>query len=195
MNKIITILSFFLVISCTAQKPPQTRAQNTQLAMQSSMVTARYSNDRISPSAIYQWAPRQIKFYDDSRLEHANLNYLIQMSIINELNSKGYSYQPESRQPQFQIAYVAALQTALDDQAIEEKYGIRPGLVDGKNDRSKYEKGTIIVDLIEPASGRLIWRGAGQALATLEDIPQEQRKQRVEKFIKDLFIALPNALQ
>lgn len=195
MNKIICILSILLVVSCTTQKSPQTSVQSTPLAMQSSMVTARYSNDRISPSAIYQWAPQHIEFHDDSRLAHANLNNLIQKSIINELNSKGYSYEPDASQPDFQIAYVAALKTALDDLSIERKYGIRPGLVDGKNDQSKYEKGTIIVDLIEPVSGRLIWRGAGQAMATLEDIPQDVRKSRVQKFIKDLFSALPGELQ
>ncbi len=195
MNKIISILSILFLVSCTTQKSPQTSVQNTPLAMQSSMVTARYSNDRISASAIYQWAPRQIEFHDDSRLAHANLNNLIQMSIIDELNSKGYSYKPDASQPEFQIAYVAALKTALNDQAIEQKYGIRPGLVDGKSDQSKYEKGTIIIDLIEPVSGRLIWRGAGQAMATLEDIPQDVRKSRVQKFIKDLFSALPGELQ
>lgn len=93
------------------------------------------------------------------------------------------------------IGYVAALKTALDDNAIEQTYGVRPGLIEGEIDQRKFEKGTVIVDLIEPVSGRLIWRGAGQSLATLEDIPPELRKQRVHQFIKNLFSALPGELQ
>ena len=60
-------------------------------------------------------------------------------------------------------------------------------------DHHKYEKGTLIFDVVNPETQQLAWRTAGQALASLENIPLTERQARIDVFVKKLLAFLPDA--
>ena len=52
------------------------------------------------------------------------------------------------------------------------------------NKAQNVEKGTLVIDVINQTTGRMHWRSSGQTLAKLEQMPQQQRQQRINQFIK-----------
>jgi hypothetical protein len=51
---------------------------------------------------------------------------------------------------QILVSFAAALTSALDDRQIQEKYGLVPGLMVNPLNPKRYEKGTLIFDVLNP---------------------------------------------
>jgi hypothetical protein len=83
------------------------------------------------------------------------------------------------------IGFTLARESALTDQEISQNYGIASGLPSDKVKINEYEKGTIIIDVADADSRTLIWRGALQAFES-SDVPEEVRRERIDKAVKIL---------
>jgi len=116
---------------------------------------------------------------------------LIKQSIDQEMQAKGYRHIADAEQADLNISFIAALSSELSDEEIETRYGLVPGLTVRNVDKKNYEKGTLIFDVVNPKTNQLAWRTAGQGLATLKDIPLEERKSRINVFVKKLLAFLP----
>ena len=104
---------------------------------------------------------------------------------------KGYRHIAQAQQADLNISFTAALQSSLGDEQIAQRFGLVPGLMVNNIDKDQYEKGTLIFDVVNPRTNQLAWRTAGQALATLADIPVPERKHRINMFVKKLLAFLP----
>ena len=186
----LSLLALVAMLSCTSIKTDPAPDK-----VRTSIVTTRYSNEHIPNNATFQWAPGQVKFYTDKRLAKTKLDELIKTSIVTELSNKGYVFKPEASTTRFIVGYVAGLKSSLTDSKIVSDYGLNPGLSDHQLDASEQEKGTIIVSIINPENARVIWRGVGQAFATLIEIPQNVREERLQAFMRNMFSDLPMALE
>lgn len=107
------------------------------------------------------------------------------------MNHKGYRPIADAEQADLNISFVAALASTISDAEIAREYGLVPGLMVNNVDKQHYEKGTLIFDVVNPITGKLAWRTAGQALASLDDISLAQRKARIDSFVKRLLAFLP----
>ena len=93
------------------------------------------------------------------------------------MQEKGYGFVPSGRADLY-IGYVAALVGDLDDDKLQEIYGFDTGWRPNDNPR-KYEKGTLIVDIMQNYPRRLIWRGAIQMNVGF-DLSDKVRWQRTQ---------------
>ena len=190
-RKIYLIIKYFLIsallISCANK--PAIQPEN----MQVSFVTVHHSKLLIPVNATYQWSEGFIHQASEGRLHYIDMWSLLKQGIEQEMQDKGYRKIAQTEQANIDISFVAALTSALDDNKIQQQYGLVPGLVTQRIDHHKYEKGTLIFDVVNPQTQELAWRTAGQALASLEDIPAAERQARIAVFVKKLLAFLPDA--
>ena len=181
----ILLVSVFSVSCSTKQEIPED--------MQVSFVNVHHSKLQIPMHATYQWSEGFVHQVSEGRLQYIDMWSLLKQSIEQEMQHKGYIKVPQSEQADIDISFVAALTSALDDSQIQQQYGLVPGLMTQRIDHHKYEKGTLIFDVVNPKTQQLVWRTAGQALASLENIPLDKRQARVDVFVKKLLAFLPDA--
>ncbi len=181
------LLLSLLIVSCS------TKQQIDPEDMAVSFVDVRHSELHIPVNASYQWSEGFMHRATEGRLQYVDMWSLLKEGIEQEMQNKGYRKVAQTEQADLDISFVAALTSALNDKEIQQQYGLVPGLVTGHIDHHRYEKGTLIFDVVNPETQQLAWRRAGQALASLENISLEERKARIAVFVKKLLAFLPDA--
>ena len=174
-----------LLVACSAKQVAPTKEMNV------SFVTVHHSQLFIHMPATYQWSEGFTHQTVTGRLQGVDMWTLLKQAIEQEMQKKGYMQAPLAAQADINISFAAALTSTLDDNQIQQKYGLVPGLIVNAADPEHYEKGTLIFDVINPKTQKLAWRTAGQALATLAEIPLTERKARLAIFVKKLLAFLP----
>jgi len=190
-RKISLILKYtlisVLIVACSTTQEIQPED------MQVSFVTVHHSKLNIPVGATYQWSEGFVRQVSEGRLQYIDMWSLLKQGIEQEMQNKGYRKVAQTQQADIDISFVAALTSALDDNEIQQQYGLVPGLVTERIDHHRFEKGTLIFDVVNPQTQQLAWRTAGQALASLEGIPLAEREARIEVFTKKLLEFLPDA--
>lgn len=181
----LTILLAIMLISCaTTQLAEQ---ENRQVAF----VTVHHSILQIPENATYQWSDGFLQHKKSGLISDVDLWKLLKQGIEQEMLNKGYKHISDADHADLNISFIAALTSTLGDEEIANRYGLVPGLMVHNADKNHYEKGTLIFDVVNPKTNQLAWRTAGQALATLTDIPLDERKARIDFFVKKLLAFLP----
>lgn len=159
--------------------------------MSVSFITAYHSKLLLPENATYQWSKGFTRHSSSGMIKNVDMWSLIKQSIEQEMQAKGYRPVAEAEQADINISFVAVLASDMSDAEIADRYGLVPALMVHNVDKNNYEKGTLIFDVVNPKTNQLAWRTAGQALATLKDIPMEERKSRIDVFVKKLLAFLP----
>ena len=183
----ITLLLMILLTGCTkvVERPPMDGGNPVQ---RSSVVTVR-GEGQIPATGRFAWAPGAERVYQDQRLPAAMDRYFRE-SIIKAFQARGYHYSPDPAKAELQIGYLLALESALDSGQVRDQYGISPGLAGASPDDTQYEKGTVILDVLDPRTGRSLWRSALQAFATF-DLPEPVRRQRIQQAVESMLASFP----
>lgn len=179
------ILLSVLLVSCATKQ--YARQEN----MQVSFITVHHSKLLIPENATYQWSEGFSRQAEKGLIKNVDIWALLKQSIEQEMQKKGYEHIAEAEHADINISFIATLASTLGDDEIAQRYGLVPGLMVHNVDKNRYEKGTLIFDVVNPKTNQLAWRTAGQALATLADIPLDERKSRIDVFVKKLLAFLP----
>ena len=158
---------------------------------QVAFVTVHHSIFHIPVSATYRWSDGFMQQSDTDIIKNVPMWGLLKQGIEQEMQRKGYRQVRQNEQADIDISFAAALTSSLDDQKIQQKYGLVPGLMVNPLNPQRYEKGTLIFDVLNPRTNKLAWRTAGQALASLKAISLPDRQARIRGFVKKLLAFLP----
>ena len=109
-------------------------------------------------------------------------------AIERELDKKGYRKTTE--RPDFLVAY----HTSIDEKTLVHSvpnYGPGPGFYHagvGYQDvyQTQYEEGTLIIDIVDPRTKNLLWRGIAKAAVDSLDDPEKKTQQTNEAVQKIL---------
>jgi Domain of unknown function (DUF4136) len=104
---------------------------------------------------------------NDPMLSNSISNQALRQDLAADFQAKGYTLTSDS--PSFAVAYYASAQQKLD--VTNWDYGYRywgyhrfwRGYEGPVQTVQQYTQGTVIVDVIDPATKELLWRGQGQA--------------------------------
>jgi hypothetical protein len=122
----------------------------------------------------YDWAPNEDNAWG---LQGNDLvDRRIRNAIVNFLTSRGH--RQDSEQPDFYISYDLAVEQRISSSNVSGGVSVGRstrgrhgsiGLSTGSQVRT-YDEGTLIIDITDVASGKLVWRGvSSQALPDLSD--------------------------
>ncbi len=177
INKKITLLVITLCFLTIAS------AEETTYAV----ISVSNPDIKVLSSREFTWSDKSRYVYDDKRLEGFPLKNRFQNDIKNKLTSNGFTFTESLQNASIFVGYVIALESSLNDMDINNLYGINPGFINKEKEKNKtkYEKGTIIIDIIESRTNRMIWRGAMQGMAEF-GIPDNEREERLSSAVNRL---------
>ncbi len=120
----------------------------------------------------------------DPRLPSGLVEERIRAALEKHLAALGFE-RSATGTPDFRVGYHAAVEDKVDVQTINRAYGYGPGWGAGRGLMTsdtyvrQYEQGTLIVDIVDPRTKRLVWRGSAQAEVYSYATP-EQREARID---------------
>lgn len=161
---------------------------------QSETSTSKLNLARMST---YKWLSEDVPDFDDPRIQADLLHARVTGAVEAQLKTLGYK-KTESRKPDFLVAYHAAVKDKTDLSAMEEYYGGRSKILTtyeeyraagyGEGSKFTYDEGTLVIDILEPGTRSVIWRGSAQA--RVNQIPQDNAE-IVINAVKDILGHLP----
>lgn len=133
--------------------------------------------------------------YADRRTEaHA----LVQQAIIKNLSAKGVGYVPSGGE--INVAYLIVVGNNTTTTSLNDYFGYTPdsqAFVDkvhseqtGGEARGYLEAGTLVIDMVDPATSKLLQRRSIQA-QILRDLPLDARSARVQGFVDQALKDVP----
>jgi hypothetical protein len=97
---------------------------------------------------------------NDPMVENSITYAALRDEIRRALEAKGYRYSPEGAA--LDVAYYATTQPVVDFRTWDYGYTWR-GFPLTTTEVVQYEQGSVIIDVIDPATHQLLWRGQGAA--------------------------------
>jgi hypothetical protein len=126
---------------------------------------------------------------------------IVQKALIQNLAAKGVTYSPTNGD--VTVAYLIILGNNVATTSLNEYFGYTDdsdALVDKvhkqqtetKDNRAYFESGTLVVDVLDPKTSKLLQRRSIQA-PVLRNLPTEQRAARVQTIVDQALEKLPIA--
>jgi hypothetical protein len=142
----------------------------------------------------WAWLPQARPVSGDPRLDSALLDQRIRSAVEGELGARGFA-KAEATAADFLVAYHVALERKLVATTIDDYYGgvgyhhwPRPGY--SQTYVHEFEVGTLMLDVLDPRSRELIWRGTAQA-EIIPDATPEEREARVREGVRRILERFP----
>jgi len=134
---------------------------------------------------------------DDPRPDNALLDSRIRAAVKSELDAKGYTF-ATSGTPDFQVIYLLSVEGKLDVDTLYRRHrgtglrigGGRVGWDYAQTHVREYDEGTLLLGVLQPGSGALLWRGSGVATMR-EGSTHERRTQRINAAVKKILELFP----
>lgn len=141
----------------------------------------------------YAWLDERSGVQGDRADVTSLLDRRVRRSVDAELQRKGLSAVGRA-EADVLVTYHLGVETKLDVNTIDTGYGYgrsryRAG-VSTHTTVTEYQEGTLLIDVIEPKSKQLIWRGSGQARIRRSSTP-EQREERIDQAVAQILESFP----
>lgn len=156
--------------------------------MRSSVVVVTQPEFSVIQLKAFSWADKHADISDGFKKSDFSVSALIDTAIKNALKQKAYAFVKNSKNSML-IMYHVSLASEIDDMTLVLKYGLSPGLRGNSAEAKEHERGTLVVDIIDPQLKKLVWRGAVEVFIGIEDT-QEGRQKRVNGLLIELFSSL-----
>lgn len=139
----------------------------------------------------YAWMEGKRSRPTDPSVDTSLLETRVKNAVDAELAMKGYEAVPAD-QADFHVGYHAAVRSKIDAYTMSNFYGYRPGWGAGYSDVHVYEydEGSLVLDIVDPDTNNLLWRGGAQAEVGDWDTP-EKREARIREAVARILSRFP----
>jgi len=151
--------------------PPELQAAVTSVQNPGMVVPER---------GLFAWRPGS-RLHPDPRLDAGKMDRMIRGALSDAFADKGYEL-GTAENANLWVGYIGALESALDDVLLNKLFGVNPAWQASGRENRRYEKGTLVVDIVEARTRLGIWRGAVQANVTF-DLDDTERRGRIREAV------------
>jgi hypothetical protein len=151
----------------------------------------------------FSWIPGPQKETGDPRIDNPLLDAHIRNAVEDQLALNGFE-KKGTEKPDFWIGYHAAIDRKLGAQTINHFYAyppgwawehyrtpyVPPGMAITETEIFYYDEGTLILDVVDPETRKLIWRGSAQAEVKYATNP-EKRNERIKEAVRRILERFP----
>jgi hypothetical protein len=123
----------------------------------------------------------------DPMLTNSITYQAIRAELRSAFESRGYQLSPQGAD--LDVAYYATAQSVLELHTYNYGYDWR-GFPREYTQIDQYEQGTVIIDVIDPATHRLMWRGEGKAAVSTDP---EKYANTLRKAVREIVKRFPAA--
>jgi hypothetical protein len=141
----------------------------------------------------FDWGPADALPAGDARLERdAFFQDHIQGAIERNMAARGFERAAATVEPDVRVHFHAVIDRRLDVNRLDSQSGYCGGN-DCQAGVSEYEEGTLVIDVIDARTNRLVWRGWAQdsVEGVLEN--QDRLARKIEDAVRLMFMRLPAA--
>jgi hypothetical protein len=134
---------------------------------------------------------RPVTGVDDPMINNSIANSALRARIVQAFHTRGYAF--DEMNPDFAVAFYATAREKLDITMWDYGYPFRPGWPRYSRPvqtLTQYTEGSVIIDVIDPRTRDLLWRGEGKA--TLSNDLSEDLK-RLGKAAEAIIAKFPQA--
>ncbi len=136
-------------------------------------VAVNVETDAISRSpALKKWTWLQRPPVARGEAEFGAVDLRVRPAVERELGARGLR-KVENERPDFLVTYYAALEKPIAAQSITYAAGV-PRVDEPV---TAYARGTLVIDVLDPKTGKLVWRGAGRRVFDPKQTPEERNLQ------------------
>ena len=145
----------------------------------------------------YVWRTGAQPATGDPRLDSTLLDTRVRAAVDRVLQSKGYQLAAPGTTPTFLVGYHAAVRqkTAVQTtgQPMNVWYGYGAGGWGGWPETyvHEYEEGVLLIDVIDPTTTKLLWRGTGKAVVETTTASPEKRERRINEAVDQILAEFP----
>ena len=141
----------------------------------------------------FDWGPADALPAGDARLERdAFFQDHIQGAIERNMAARGFERAAATVEPDVRVHFHAVIDRRLDVNRLDSQSGYCGGN-DCQAGVSEYEEGTLVVDMIDVRSNRLVWRGWAQDSVEGVLDNQDRLARKIEDAVRLMFMRLPAA--
>ena len=140
----------------------------------------------------YTWRPGKQQGTGDPRIDSTLLDARMRAAVDRVLAAKGYQKAAPEATPDFLVGYHAVVRQKTSIQTINTWYGYRVGARGGwpETYTHDYDEGTLLIDIIDPKTNQLLWRGTGTAVVDPTASP-EKRERRINDAVDQILAKFP----
>ena len=140
----------------------------------------------------FDWGPADALPTGDPRLDKDPFfQDHVQGAVERHLAARGFARAPADGTPDLRIHYHAHISQRIDVDRADSSYGF---LGDGQPGVTEYEAGTLVLDLVDVRTNRVIWRGWAQRSVKdmLDD--RDTMAREIEEAVRRMLERLPRPL-
>ena len=137
----------------------------------------------------YKWGPPDTFSTGDPRLDNNRFfQERVQAEVNEQLVSRGFE-QVTSAVPDLLLHYHASVTQQLEPNGADRKYGYCENC-----EPYVYDAGTLVIDLVDARSNRLVWRGwaEGSLMGAIDS--QDWMERRIDEAVARILERLPRSL-
>ena len=116
----------------------------------------------------------------------------IREQIIAYLQTKGYRYQSDPGQADVVFGFLVALEDAVADKIMLNRFGLPPAQNQGRSVRG-YQEGTLLLTVLDTGLQKVYWRSAVLGLVDLEKEQQDIYSDRMQRILEIMLGGFPKA--
>lgn len=141
----------------------------------------------------FDWGPADALPAGDPRLERdAFFQDHIQGAIERGMAAKGFERASATDVPDVRVHFHAVIDRRIDVNLLDYQSGYC-SRNDCQADVSEYEEGTLVIDIIDVSTNRLVWRGWAQDSVEGVLTNQDRLARKIEDAVRLMFDRLPAA--
>lgn len=194
INKGINLSIFTgLLIAIVTQQPLLAEQQNYNTSPKFAIATVATNSSSglsFSPSSSFSWLFKDVDIKQDAPISGQHIKEILNEEISSEMLSKGITIASSGSPSDYYIAFTVATESTLDDDTLLKRYKISPGFNAPKTGNNIYEKGTLLIHIINAGTRQTIWQSVVQANIK-EDLGDDVRRARIKSIVKTMLRKLP----
>lgn len=145
----------------------------------------------------WSWLPQLVPEVVDPRVHNDIVDQRVRRVVERALTAKGYQ-RLEPGQGDFGVRYHAAIEGKVSVQTINDTYGYGPGWGPGPARGAttqtyvrEWDEGTLVLDVVDGKSDKLVWRGSAQAEVSAEPPPPDSRDEILNLAVDEMLAEFP----
>ena len=146
----------------------------------------------INPSSRIAWFFDDVTINKDAPISEKEIRELLKTEIGSMMQQKGFEVTKSGSPADYYLAFTAATESTLDEATLLKRYKVSPGFEVSGSNKGIYEKGTLLIHLIDANTRATVWQSAVQA-GVQTDIGLEKRRENIRTIVRAMLNKLPIA--
>lgn len=144
----------------------------------------------VTTASRFAWLLEDVEINKDAPINAKKAQEMVRNAIAEDMQMKGLPISPVGSPSDYHVAYTLATESTLDDETLMKRYNISPGVNTSSQAANIYEKGTLLIHIIDAKTRQTVWQSAVQA-GIQYDISEDQRRANIRSVVRTMLRNFP----